>query len=178
MINSYNVTLNVINGYATSQNPIIVNYGGSVSFTIAANSGYKLNGASVSCAGGNYNQAGYLTVSGVTENRVCTITLIPTRITFEMRSANWCGDPIYDSSSPCYLIFVNSSVATYNGRNYTNCVINWYNLYKQPNKDIYPATKITGGVYWGKVSDIGYFWRVSGSAYVGACCEASLTCDN
>jgi len=176
IINSYNVTLNVINGYVTSQNPIRVNYGGSVSFTLAANSGYKLDGASVSCEGGSYNQAGYFLVSGVTEDRVCTITLTPSFITFTMNSE--CPDHINDNSGPCYIIKNNSTTVTYNGKTYTNCTIITKNMkYSTSNSErcLYEFTDVSNLRWHTSLYDT--HWNYNTRNYGWVSCSVTLTCN-
>jgi len=115
---------------------LLVAHGGSGSFTIVANSGYKLDGATVSCTGGSYNQAGSLTVTNVTSARTCTITLAQAKTTFTMSNTCSTPDTANNNSSPCYILaqenpgYGTTSVwdkkATYNGKTYKNCIINSY----------------------------------------------------
>ena len=71
-INTYKVTLNVVNG--TGSTSKTVNYNTSATFTgISPNSGYSSSSPTISCTGGTLSGT-TLTVSNVTSARTCTVT--------------------------------------------------------------------------------------------------------
>ena len=71
-INTYKVTLNVVNG--TGSTSKTVNYNTTATFTgISPNSGYSSSNPTVSCTGGTLSGT-KLTVSNVTSTRTCTVT--------------------------------------------------------------------------------------------------------
>ena len=71
-INTYKVTLNVVNG--TGSTSKTVNYNTTATFTgISPNSGYSSSNPTVSCTGGTLSGT-TLTVKNVTSTRTCTIT--------------------------------------------------------------------------------------------------------
>ena len=68
---TYTVTLNVINGSKSPNTTQVVNYGGSVSWTVTPNSGYQLDGSLVPGASISGNT---VTVNNVTSNKTITVT--------------------------------------------------------------------------------------------------------
>jgi len=188
-INKYNVTVNVVNGRVTTTNPLAVNHGGSGTFTIVANSGYKLDGATVSCTGGSYNQAGSLTVTNVTSARTCTVTLVQDKVTFTMNSSD-CPDRVNDNSGPCY-IFAHeygyawsieadwNGTTTYGGKLYTNCKIDDYTIkYARSCAGPFdPVIVDLSGVIWEKSYSLNHWIYNTSRGWYYVSCTVTLTCN-
>ncbi len=85
-VSSYNVTLTVVNGTTTSINPQSVLHGKSATFAIIPNTGYDLILASDTCSG-TLSGSTY-TVSNVTSEKNCTITLKKKTYTFRISLGN------------------------------------------------------------------------------------------
>ncbi len=91
----YAVNLVANNGRVTSPNPVAIGYNGSVSFDVAANAGYKLEGATLSCAGGATANLvnGKVNVSGITSAQTCTINMAKQPYKITMNVPNGSSNP-------------------------------------------------------------------------------------
>lgn len=87
--NNYTVTINAT-GASVTPSSTIAEHGTSKEFTITPNTGYVLQGASTTCTGGTINN-NKLSISNITKNETCSVTLQKQKYTIDLTVLNGSG---------------------------------------------------------------------------------------
>lgn len=87
--NTYTVMVNAFGG-SISPSSVIAEHGSSKEFTIFPGTGYILSGASTTCTGGTINN-NKLTISYITKNETCSVTLQKQKYTIDLTVVNGSG---------------------------------------------------------------------------------------